>query len=157
MSFFIFFYRLGGYVGLGGVKILNSSAEEVGDYISVKVGATANYKKAKCQLKYELKPKSAMYSKIEWSSSDPKAVSVNNNGLCKPVSNSACHATITVTVTDYFGNEVSKSVEVAFAKKLRQRALSFLPKASPVPRWASLSSLKPRCFQRILSANPPPM
>lgn len=41
------FYRLGGYVCLGGVKILNSSAEEVGDYISVKVGTAANYKKSK--------------------------------------------------------------------------------------------------------------
>ena len=111
------FYRLGGYVGLGGVKILNSSAEEVGDYISVKVGTAANYKKAKCQLKYELKPKSAMYSKIEWSSSDPNAVSVDEKtGLCKPVSNSACHATITVTVTDYFGETVSESVNVAFAR-----------------------------------------
>lgn len=90
-----------------------------------------------------------MYSKIEWSSSDPNAVSVDEKtGLCKPVSNSACHATITVTVTDYFGNEVSKSVEVAFAK-LRQRALSFLPKASPVPRSASLSKSKPQCFPKI--------
>lgn len=110
------FYRLGGYIGLGGVKILNSSAEEVGENISVKVGAVANYKKAKCQLKYELKPKSAMYSKIKWSSSDPSAVSVDNNGLCRPVSNSACHAVITVTVTDYFGETVSESVNVAFAK-----------------------------------------
>ncbi len=111
------FYRLGGYIGLGGVKILNSSAEEVGSNVSVKVNTLSSYKNAKYQFKYELQPKSAMYSKIEWTSSDPSAVSVDaKTGLCKPVSNSACHATITVTVTDYFGNEVSKSTEVAFAK-----------------------------------------
>lgn len=109
------FYKLGGYVGLNSISILDSSSKEAKDHLSVKVD-TLIYTNTSYKLSYQLNPEGAMYSSVKWSSDDNSSVSVDSTGLCKPTSNDACSATITVTATDYFGNSVSDSVVIAFAK-----------------------------------------
>ena len=109
------FYQLGGYVGLNSISVLNHAGEEAADYISVPVD-TLYYYNTSYQLDYELNPAGAMYSDIKWTSSND-SVSVDSTGKCTPTETySACYATITVTATDYFGDTVSDSVVVAFAR-----------------------------------------
>lgn len=108
------FYKLGGFIGLNSVTILDKSSNKAGEYISVDV-ETVSYKNTKYDLGYLLNPVGAMYSSIEWSS-DSDSVSVDKNGVCKPTSNSACYATITVTARDYMGTAVSDSVVISFGK-----------------------------------------
>ena len=110
------FYQLGGYVGLNGVTLLDSSSNEAPDYISVDV-STVSYSNSSYQFGYEINPKGAMYSNVTWTSSNDSAVKVDSTGKCTPVSStSACYATITVTATDYFGDTVSDSAVVAFSR-----------------------------------------
>lgn len=108
------FCRLGGYIPLKEVKILDSSSKVAPDYISVKVDTT-NYTKTSYDLGSVLSPRDAMYSRIAWSSSN-SSVTVDRYGVCTPSENSACYATITVTAEDYIGNTVTDSVNIAFAK-----------------------------------------
>ena len=108
------FYKLGGFIGLNSVTILDKNSNKAGEYISVDV-ETVSYKNTKYDLGYLLNPVGAMYSSIEWSS-DSDSVSVDKNGVCKPTSNSACYATITVTARDYMGTAVSDSVVISFGK-----------------------------------------
>lgn len=108
------FYKLGGFIGLNSVTILDKSSNKAGEYISVDV-ETVSYKNTKYDLGYLLNPVGAMYSSIEWSS-DSDSVSVDKNGVCKPTSNSECYATITVTARDYMGTAVSDSVVISFGK-----------------------------------------
>lgn len=109
------FYQLGGYVGLNSVTILDNAGKKAADYISVDV-SSLSYENTSYQLDYDLSPKGAMYSKVEWTSSND-SVAVDATGKCTPTSStSACYATITVTATDYFGDTVSDSVVVAFSR-----------------------------------------
>lgn len=108
------FYKLGGFIGLNSVTILDQNSNKAGEYISVDV-ETVSYKNTKYDLGYLLNPVGAMYSSIEWSS-DSDSVSVDKNGVCKPTSNSECYATITVTARDYMGTAVSDSVVISFGK-----------------------------------------
>lgn len=109
------FYQLGGYVGLNSVSILDNASQEAPDYISVPV-STLYYYNTSYQLGYNLNPTGAMYSSIQWTSSND-SVTVDSTGKCTPTETySACYATITVTATDYFGDTVSDSVVVAFSR-----------------------------------------
>lgn len=107
------FYKLGGYVTVNGVTILDKDGNKAPNYVSVPVKTTIPYTKASYNLGYELNPKNAMYKTVRWTSSD-SSISVTNNGLCKPTSNKACSSTITVTVTDYLGNVYKDSVVITF-------------------------------------------
>ncbi len=108
------FYKLGGYVGINGITMLDKDGNEAPDYISVNVSSSKPYTNAKYALGYRLNPVNSMYKSIEWKSSND-TVTVNRYGVCSPAKNSACYATITVTATDYFGNKYSDSAVVAFA------------------------------------------
>lgn len=110
------FYKLGGFVGVGNVDILGTNKSELdSDYMTIKVGSTANYTKASYDFDYKITPITAMYSDVEWTSSD-SSISVDKNGVCTPTDNSACSAVITCTVTDYMGNSASDSVTISFAR-----------------------------------------
>ncbi len=109
------FYKLGGYVGINGLTLLDKDGNEASDYISVNVSTSKPYTSAKYALGCRLNPVNSMYKSIVWKSSNESAVTVDRYGVCRPVENSACYSTITVTVTDYFGNQYSDSAVVAFA------------------------------------------
>lgn len=114
------FYKIGGFIGLAGVQILDSKNNELeNDHITVNVGATTNYTKYSVDFNYRIKPLEAMYSDIKWTSSNDDiegGITVNKNGVCKPTSNDPCSAIITCTVTDFMGNESSDSVFLTFAR-----------------------------------------
>lgn len=109
------FYKLGGYIGINGITIIDKNGNETPEHISVKVSTSQSYKNVKYALGYKLNPANTMYKSIVWKSSNESAVSVDRYGVCRPVENKACYATITVTATDYFGSEFTDSVIVAFA------------------------------------------
>ncbi|MGN0527886.1 MAG: Ig-like domain-containing protein, partial [Eubacterium sp.] len=110
------FYKLGGFVGIGKVKILGKNGAELDkDYVTVSVSSTTSYKKYSYDFDLQVSPKNAMYKEIKWTSSND-TISVDQNGICKPTSNDPCSAQITCTVTDYMDNECSDTVNVAFAR-----------------------------------------
>ena len=110
------FYKLGGFVGVGKVKILGKNGTELDkDYVTVSVSSTTSYKKYSYDFDLQVSPKNAMYKEIKWTSSND-SISVDQNGICKPTSNDPCSAQITCTVIDYMDNECSDTVNVAFAR-----------------------------------------
>ncbi|MGN1421438.1 MAG: Ig-like domain-containing protein [Eubacterium sp.] len=110
------FYRLGGFVGIAGIDILGTNKTQLSsDYITVKVGSTAYYNKQSYDLDYKVIPSNAMYSEIEWTSSND-SIKVDKNGKCQPTSNDPCSAVITCTIKDYMGTETSDSIYIAFAR-----------------------------------------
>lgn len=108
------FYQLGGYVGLNGVSIVNKDGSDPGDFISCHVSTSTRYDRSSIDLDAAMNPEKAMYRSIQWTSSSD-SISVDKNGICKPTSNSASWAVITVTAEDYMGTTHSDSVVVAFA------------------------------------------
>jgi len=108
------FYKLGGYIGINSVTLLDKDGNKAPDYISVKASAAKPYTSAKYAFGYLLNPEDTMYKNISWSSSSSD-VTVNRYGVCSPAENKSCYATITVTVTDYLGNSFSDSAVVSFA------------------------------------------
>lgn len=110
------FYKVGGFIGIAGVNILNTGKTPLSsDHITVKADTLTNYTKYSYDLDYEILPSTAMYSNVEWSSSSDR-ITVDKNGVCRPSSNDPGSAIITCTVTDYMGNSTSDSVFVTFAK-----------------------------------------
>lgn len=110
------FYRIGGFIGLAGVQILDSNNNELENkHITVNVGTTTKYTKYSVDFNYRIAPAEAMYSDIKWTSSND-GITVDKNGVCKPASDNACSAMITCTVTDLMGNESSDSVFLTFAR-----------------------------------------
>lgn len=109
------FYKLGGYIGINGITMLDKNGNDAPDYISVKASTSKPYTSAKYALGYRLNPENTMYKSIKWESSNKDAVSVDKYGVCRPVDNKECWSIITVTATDYFGDTYSDSVVVAFA------------------------------------------
>ena len=110
------FYKLGGFVGILGVDILGKGETALeSDFVTINVGSVSDYRNYKYDFDYTIKPGNAMYSSIEWTSSNPN-ISVDRNGICKPVKNEACSAIITCTVTDYMGESISDSVFIAFSR-----------------------------------------
>ncbi len=110
------FIRVGGFVGINKVDILGTGKTQLdSDYVSVKVSSTKSYKTYKYDFDYAVTPKNAMYSKVEWTSSND-SVTVDKNGVCTPTNNGACTADITCTITDYNGTTVSTTKTVAFAR-----------------------------------------
>ncbi|MBR2134525.1 MAG: Ig-like domain-containing protein [Eubacterium sp.] len=110
------FYRLGGFVGILGVDIKGVSGSDLASkFVSIDVGTTANYKNQSYDFDFKLFPSNAMYSSIEWTSSN-SGISVDKNGKCSPTSNDPAAAAITCTVTDYMGNQMSDTVYIAFSK-----------------------------------------
>ncbi len=108
------FYKLGGYIGLTGVTLVNKDGSDAGAFRSVKVSATKRYDSYSVDLDAQVAPKTAMYRTIKWSS-DNDSVKVDANGIVKPAGNKACQAKITVTATDYMDNVYTDSMYVAFA------------------------------------------
>lgn len=109
------FYKLGGYIGINSITMLDKDGNDAPDYISVKASTSKPYTSAKYALGYRLNPENTMYKSIKWESSNESAVKVDRYGVCRPAENKACYATITVTATDYFGETYSDSTVVAFA------------------------------------------
>lgn len=110
------FYKLGGFVGVGNVEILGTKKTPLqSDHKTVTLGALGNYSKATYDFDYAINPKGAMYSDVEWSSSNPD-ISVDENGICSPNVNEPCSAVITLKITDYMGNSAEDSVYISFAK-----------------------------------------
>lgn len=109
------FYKLGGYIGINGITMLDKNGNEAPDYISVHASTSKPYTSTKYSLGYKLNPEKSMYKSIVWDSGNKDAVSVDRYGVCRPAKNSAGYSTITVTVTDYFGNQYSDSTVIAFA------------------------------------------
>lgn len=108
------FYKLGGYIGLTGVSLVNKDGSDAGAFRSVKVSASKRYDSYSVDLDAQVAPKTAMYRTIKWSS-DNDSVKVDANGIVKPAGNKACQAKITVTATDYMDNVYTDSMYVAFA------------------------------------------
>lgn len=108
------FYKLGGYIGLTGVTLVNKDGSDAGAFRSVKVSTTKRYDSYSVDLDAQVAPKTAMYRTIKWSSDDD-SVKVDANGIVKPAGNKACQAKITVTATDYMDNVYTDSMYVAFA------------------------------------------
>ena len=108
------FYKLGGYIGLTGVTLVNKDGSDAGAFRSVKVSTSKRYDSYSVDLDAQVAPKTAMYRAIKWSS-DNDSVKVDANGIVKPAGNKACQAKITVTATDYMDNVYTDSMYVAFA------------------------------------------
>lgn len=108
------FYKLGGYIGLTGVILVNKDGSDAGAFRSVKVSTSKRYDSYSVDLDAQVAPKTAMYRTIKWSS-DNDSVKVDANGIVKPAGNKACQAKITVTATDYMDNVYTDSMYVAFA------------------------------------------
>lgn len=108
------FYKLGGYIGLTCVTLVNKDGSDAGAFRSVKVSTTKRYDSYSVDLDAQVAPKTAMYRTIKWSS-DNDSVKVDANGIVKPAGNKACQAKITVTATDYMDNVYTDSMYVAFA------------------------------------------
>lgn len=108
------FYKLGGYIGLTGVTLVNKDGSDAGAFRSVKVSTSKRYDSYSVDLDAQVAPKTAMYRTIKWSS-DNDSVKVDANGIVKPAGNKACQAKITVTATDYMDNVYTDSMHVAFA------------------------------------------
>lgn len=108
------FYKLGGYIGLTGVTLVNKDGSDAGAFRSVKVSTSKRYDSYSVDLDAQVVPKTAMYRTIKWSS-DNDSVKVDANGIVKPAGNKACQAKITVTATDYLDNVYTDSMYVAFA------------------------------------------
>lgn len=108
------FYKLGGYIGLTGVSLVNKDGSDAGAFRSVKVSTTKRYDSYSVDLDAQVAPKTAMYRTIKWSS-DNDSVKVDANGIVKPAGNKASQAKITVTATDYMDNVYTDSMYVAFA------------------------------------------
>ncbi|MCH5314814.1 MAG: Ig-like domain-containing protein [Eubacterium sp.] len=110
------FYKVGGFVDVSGVNILGPNKTELAsDHITVNVGTLQSYTDYSYDLEYEVTPSTAMYSDVEWTSSN-SSIKVGKNGKCTPSSNDPGSAIITCTVTDYMGNKSSDSVFVTFAR-----------------------------------------
>lgn len=108
------FYKLGGYIGLTGVTLVNKDGSDAGAFRSVKVSTSKRYDSYSVDLDAQVAPKTAMYRTIKWSS-DNDSVKVDANGIVEPAGNKACQAKITVTATDYLDNVYTDSIYVAFA------------------------------------------
>lgn len=110
------FYKLGGFVGVGDVEITGTKKEPLkSKHKTITLGTTGNYSKASYDFDYIINPKTAMYSDVQWTSSNSD-ISVDSNGVCSPNKNDPCSAVITLKITDYMGDSVEDSVVVSFAK-----------------------------------------
>lgn len=110
------FTKVGGFVAVTSLEIKGTGGSALANkYLTVSVGSTKNYKNYSYDLDYKVNPKGAMFSRAVWTSSN-SSVSVDENGVCRPTSNSPCAADITCSVTDYNGNKVIDIIHIAFAK-----------------------------------------
>lgn len=94
--------------------VITKNGEIAPEYNTVKVSLSSSYKKASATFGYIIYPESAEYKSVEWTSSNSK-IGVDQNGKVSPTENSSGAAMITLTVTDYYGRQYSKSFYVAFA------------------------------------------
>lgn len=109
------FYKLGGFVSITGVEILGTNKTPLAnDHITIPVDLSTSYKKYSYDFDFGLLPKNAMYSDIEWTSSNSK-ITVDDNGRCYPNVNEPASAIITCTVKDYMGNAISDTAYITFA------------------------------------------
>ena len=110
------FVKLGGYVGVGSIVILDRNGNEMDDrYATVNVRTLSNYQNTSYTFGYKVVPEDSMYSRVTWSS-DNTSISVDSHGKCVPTENSPCSAIITCTIRDYLGNETSDYAYLSFAR-----------------------------------------
>ncbi len=110
------FERLGGYVGIGSIVMLNRNGDPIENrHVSMNVGTLSNYTNNHYQFQYTVLPDDAMYSRVLWSS-DNSSITVDAHGNCTPTENKACTAKITCTIRDYLGNETSDYAYITFAR-----------------------------------------
>lgn len=110
------FFAVGGFIAIADVDIRDNNRNELpSDHVTVKVGSTANYTKSSYDFDYKVFPAGAMYSNIQWTSSN-SSITVDKNGKCTPVKNDPCSAIITCKITDYMGNVTQDSVFLTFAR-----------------------------------------
>ena len=110
------FNKIGGYVPIGAVEITSRRNEQLQKkFVTNNVGTLSSYTSASYDLNFTVLPENAMYTKVEWTSSN-SSIKVDSNGVCKPSSNDSCSAEITITIYDYLGNKITDSVWVAFSK-----------------------------------------
>ena len=110
------FVKLGGYVGVGNIIMLDKNNEELDSrYITVNVGTLSNYKNSNYTFGYKVMPENSMYSRVAWTSDNDK-IKVDAHGKCTPTDNNPCSAKITCTIRDYLGNETSDYAYITFAR-----------------------------------------
>ena len=110
------FVRLGGFVGVGKIEMLDKNGSEMDSrYVTVNVGTLADYRNSSYDFEYRVLPENAMYSRVTWTSDNDK-IRVDTHGVCTPTDNSSCSAKITCTIHDYLGNETSDYAYITFAR-----------------------------------------
>ncbi|MFR5876450.1 MAG: Ig-like domain-containing protein [Eubacterium sp.] len=87
-------------------------------YATISVNVLSNYTNYSTTVNAVVYPLEAEDYTVTYTSSDPDKITVDQNGLCKPVSSSdAAYSKITVTVTDpKNGNTFTQEMWVSFAK-----------------------------------------
>ena len=110
------FVKLGGYVGIGEIVILDRRGREIDNkQVTVNVGTLSIYTNNSYAFGYKVVPENSMYSRVQWTS-DNSSVKVDSHGTCTPTENKACSAKITCTIRDYLGNETSDYAYISFAR-----------------------------------------
>ena len=99
------------------------------------------YTSASVTLGVLFNPSDAMYESIAWSSSSPD-VNVTQSGLVKATVNRECFATITATITDYFGNHYTAKAVVTF-HKIAVKSITVTPATVIVPINSDAVQLTP--------------
>ncbi len=97
---------------IGSVTILINGSP-AGEYYTQTV--TGSYTDSFIDLDYRLSPTDTTMGSVTFISSS-SSVSVDSDGICRPVNDSACSAEITMIANDYNGNMASDTINVAFAK-----------------------------------------
>lgn len=111
------FYKVGGFIGIKSLDLIDENGEIANNkYYTVSPKTLESYKNYSYDFDLKINPRNAMYSRIEWTSSN-KNISVDEHGKCTPTSNDPCAAIITCTVYDYMGGKETASAYLAFAKE----------------------------------------
>lgn len=106
------------YIPLEKLEIACDDDSDGNGFATIAVNVVSNYTNYSTTIKSTVYPLEAEDYKVVYTSSDTSKITVDENGVCKPVSSSdSAWAKITATVTDpKNGNVFSKEIYVAFAK-----------------------------------------
>ncbi|MBQ7596533.1 MAG: Ig-like domain-containing protein [Clostridia bacterium] len=89
-----------------------------GDYYTKTV--TGDYTDSFIDLDYRLSPTDTTMGTVTFSSSSGD-ITVDENGICRPVYEKACNSLITIIAADYNGNLATDTINVIFTKKPARR------------------------------------
>ncbi len=89
--------------------------EQTSEFINVIVPEDQAYLAAYATVNFAVNPENAMYTNVEWSY-DGSIVFNSTSGLVAPMYNKPCYGTITVKLTDDFGNTYTATSHVTFTK-----------------------------------------